>query len=158
MADSTIQGTEATPKSRGFLGPAILVAAVLGLYYVTMRPSEPLEGWQLDYASALTQAAGTDRKLVVAFHMEGCPPCRAMEQQVLASPSVREALEAFIPVRVDASRQRELANLFGIEGTPTYAIVDSSGRVLARCEGFQPVEAFVEFLKGGSHRRAAAVP
>lgn len=158
MADSTMQHIEATPRSRRPWGPVIIVVAALGFYYVTTLPSRPLDGWQVDYASALTQAAGTDRKLVVAFHTDGCPPCRTMEQQVLTSPLVRKALDAFIAVRVDASRERELANLFDIAGTPTYTIVDKSGRVLARCEGFQPVEAFVEFLKSASHLRSAAVP
>ncbi len=126
--------------------PILLVLALLGLYFVTSRPSEPPAGWGQDYHQAVAQAAKTDRQVVVAFYMDGCPPCSAMDRTVLRTPEVRKSLSNFVPVRVDVNRDFQLANQFGVYGTPTYAVLNADEKLVAKCEGMQSTEAFVQFL------------
>ena len=135
----------------------MFVAGLATLYFITIRPGSIPEGWGTDYQAARAEAARTagsksdGRKVLIAFYMAGCPPCAAMDRLVLSTAAVRSALEAFVPVRVDVDQDRELANHFEVFGTPTFAVVDADGRILAKCEGYQPVAAFIKFLAGNPH-------
>ena len=136
----------ARSDGRNRWGPALLLAGMAALYFVTTRPAPIPEGWGTDYGAAFAEAAAEDRKVLIAFYMQRCPPCTAMDRMVLSTSAVKSALAAYIPVRVDVDEQRELANRFEVLATPTYAVVDAEGGVLARCEGYQPVETFIKFL------------
>ena len=127
-------------------GSFLLIGLLLALFFVATRPVPPPPGWGTDYATAFAEAAGANKKLVIAFHMPGCPPCTVMDRTTLKSEAVAQALDAYVPVRVDVSKEVTLANRFGVYATPVYAIVDSQGRLLSRREGAQSVESFVRFL------------
>ena len=141
---------EVNDRPRGVLArltPVFVAIALVVLYYAVAGHSTPPQGWGSDYAAAIGTASETDRNVVVAFYSKGCPPCAAMDRNVLGSEAVRGELAGFVPVRVDAFQERELANRFGVQGTPTYAVIDPQGRLLARCDGYQPEERFVAFLR-----------
>ena len=70
-----------------------------------------------------------------------------MDRTVLNQDPIKAALKDYVPVRVDTNRHPELAARFGALATPTYAVINSRGRLLARCEGLQSVEGFLSFLK-----------
>lgn len=127
-------------------GPSLLVTGTLVVYFVSTRPASAPIGWGGDYDAALVEAKATDRNVVVAFHMRGCPPCYEMDRSVLGAPEVRTALERFVPLRLDVDEHRTHANRLDILGTPTYAVLDQQGRLLAKCEGYQPIERFLKFL------------
>ena len=78
-----------------------------------------------------------------------------MNRLVLGTPEVRSALDGYVPIQLNADEHRELANRLGAVGAPTYAVVDAEGRLLAKCDGYQSVSAFVMFLKGSSRSPAA---
>ena len=148
--DRELRQPSATSTARSFQwGPALLIVCVLAFYYVMTRPPPIPEGWGTDFDAAMAEAAATDKRLVVAFSMHGCAPCVAMDRSVLPDKRVREALEAFIPVRVEIDSQMDVAARFGIFGAPTYAVIDAAGSVLAGCEGYQPVDQFIKFLAYG---------
>jgi thioredoxin-related protein len=130
--------------------PVLFAAALVALYYVITHTGSSLENWSTDYTAAITRAASTDRMVLVAFYSEGCPSCAAMKRGVLNSPAVREALAGFIPVKVNVACERKLANSLGVVGTPTYAVLDGRGKLLAWCDGYQPVDQFVRFLERAS--------
>ena len=126
--------------------PALLTLTVFVVYYVATRPGPPLEGWGGDIPSAIAQAASTDKKVLIAFHTDDCPPCVVMERTVLNTARVQKALDGYIPVMVDPFRQYTQARGLGVFATPTYVVLDSSGRLLARAEGLQSAERFLKLL------------
>ena len=142
-------GQEGPPptKRRQRWGTVILILAVVGLYILTTRPAPPPEGWGTDFQVAIEEAESTDRKVLAAFHMPGCPPCTVMNRTVLNQAAVRQALGDYVPVQVDTTVHPELAARWGAYAAPTYAVIDPNGRLLAKCEGLQTVEQFVTFLK-----------
>ena len=97
--------------------------------------------------AAVHEAETTNRKVLVAFHMPGCPPCKVMDRTVLNQDAIKRGLGDYVPVRVDAARHPDLAGRYGAYATPTYAVIDSRGRLLARVEGQQTVEQFLTFLE-----------
>lgn len=118
---------------------------------VVAQQSPHPDGWGDDYTQARNEAERTHQPLLVAFHMQGCTWCDAMVTNVLNTGEVRSALTHYVPVKLDLERQRELANRLNVYGAPTYAILDASGQLIEKCEGYQPLNVFVEFLHRHSH-------
>ena len=135
---------------RGNWGPILLGAGVVAIYFLATRsPGLPL-GWEVNYATAQKQAQTDQKKMLVAFSMDGCPPCRMMERSVLPTEPVKQALAGFVPVYVDAVKNSELAEKMGIVGTPTFVVAASDGTPLLSVSGYVPVDSFVEFLQKGA--------
>ncbi len=140
-----------TEKQRTFpWGLAALLVCVLALYVWTDRPTPALAGWETNFERALAEAAARDKKVLVAFYMNGCPYCVAMDRTVLGTEAVRSAIKTYVPVRVNMEEQRELSNRYAVFGAPTFAVLDAEGRLLTRSEGFQAAETFIKFLERAS--------
>lgn len=135
-----------------------VLACVIAVYSVTARSPGIPAGWETDYDAALATASAEDRKMVVAFHMRGCPPCAVMDRLVLGSAAVRNALAGFVPVRVDIDQRPDLAARFGVFATPTYAVLDAEGRLISKCEGYQSKKAFAAFVEQATAARRGVTP
>jgi len=90
-----------------------------------------------------------------------------MDRSVLRSEPVKKAIERFVPVRLNGNREVDLSLRYRILSSPTFLVLTPQGDVLARREGFVPVEEFVSFLRGaaapgdggsGSAASSSAVP
>ena len=126
--------------------PAAIVLALVMVYIVSTRSAPIPPGWSDDYEAALTEAADSQHNVLIAFHLRNCPPCVAMERFVLSSAIVQESLERYTPVVVDANRRYDLAQRYGVYGTPTYAIIDVQGNLIDKVSGYQGAEGFARFL------------
>lgn len=126
--------------------PAVLAVLVVTFYYLSTRPAPALEGWMTEFAPAQAEAAATNRSMLVQFTLPGCPPCVAMKRTVLNQKPVIKALSDFVPVHIDASKEPELATRYGVFTAPAYAVVDATGTLLAKVDGFVQVDEFVAFL------------
>jgi len=147
----TIESLQAVPRKSA---PRWALAALgVGVAIVFLAPSgtsSPPEGWGDDPQAAFDEAAGTSRRVVLGFYLPGCPPCAAMEHEVLPAKAVRTALDGFVPVLVNAITHPEFAERYQVEVTPTYIITDAQGNQLARSVGYQSVDEFVAFVRNVS--------
>lgn len=130
--------------------PVVLILGVLAFYFYGMRPAAPPPGWEVDLTAAVELAKTSGKKLVLAFHSEGCPPCKAMDRTVLRSEEVQTALRPFVPVRVDAHEAQDVAVRYGVFATPAYVIIQPDGTPIGRADGFISAEQFVVFLSRAS--------
>ncbi|MHC4697627.1 MAG: thioredoxin family protein [Planctomycetota bacterium] len=126
--------------------PAIIAILIVGLYYTVTWSSPSFENWEVSYDDAVAKATSSNRNILAAFYLEGCPPCAIMDRFVLNRKKVKRALKSCVPVRVDARAQLELSVRYEVYATPTYLVTTPEGEVLARCEGYQSVNDFVAFL------------
>lgn len=150
MPDRVVPSRKTGPESLGQWVPLLIALGALGLYVVATRPTPPLEGWETDYAAAIDKARSSQKPLLIDFYMDNCASCVVMERTVLNQLPVEQALSDFVRVRVDVMRERHVANRYGVVGTPTYAVVDTDGTLVAKIEGVQPVDRFIKFLKRAS--------
>lgn len=138
-----------------FLQSAVLLALLLVVYAWTSRPKDPPPGWGDDFATAI-EAAGAGNKLVVIdFYQRGCGPCMHMEQDVLPDAKVTEALDGYVPIRLNALENREVSLRYRIAETPTFVVIDADGRMVDRASGTYTPTEFAAFLTD-ARRRADA--
>lgn len=128
---------------------------VLGLTatYLSAAPAAPAPAdkiWYTSFAEAFAQADKLKRPLLVHFYGPSCPPCRAMDEQVLHQPQVKTLLQTrVVGVKINAGQgcTREdirLVERFGVHSLPTDIIFDpQTGQVYSQASGFQDLGRYL---------------
>ena len=126
---------------------------------VTTRAEELT--WQTNFAQASTDAAQQHKYMLLDFTgSDWCPWCIKMDKEVFSQPKFSEfALKNLILVRLDfprrtpqsaaeKSQNEGLAQKYGIEGFPTYLLLDSTGKEVRRQVGYLQggTSAFINWL------------
>ncbi len=115
--------------------------------------------WRNDFAAARREAQSTGRPMFLDFGTHACIYCQKLDAITFRSPLVAKLLnDYFIPVRVEAERERDLTNSMGVRNFPTLVILDGSGKILGRREGFCEPDPMAAFLEQGRRVIASAAP
>jgi protein disulfide-isomerase len=135
-------------SNRAFIRPLILGVALLALSPVASVFGESLV-WQTDYAAAKSAATQQNKYILLDFTgSDWCPYCIKMDKEVFAKPAFSNfADQKLILVKLDfprranqsaseKSQNQELAKKYGIEGFPTYVLLDPSGKEIRRQVGY----------------------
>jgi protein disulfide-isomerase len=147
------------------LSPLRLPFSAVGLALVlTAAPSLRAAelSWQTDFAQASQQAAQEHKYILLDFTgSDWCPWCIKMDKEVFNQSQFSDfALKNLVLVKLDfprktaqspaeKSQNEDLAKKFGIEGFPTYVLLDSSGKEVRRQVGYLQggAIAFLDWLK-----------
>jgi thiol:disulfide interchange protein DsbD len=129
-------------RTRGHLGPGVLVAAIgaialVGAGRIELTPQRvvaPPHGEAVAYERATLEAALAEgRPAFVYFTAHWCLTCKLNERRVLDTPRAREELEAlgFAVFRADWTLRNPLITtelaLLGRAGVPVYALYPAGG-------------------------------
>lgn len=91
---------------------------------------------EADMKTASEQAKSGNKLLFVDFMADWCEPCKYLEQEVFSLPEVADYFNSrFVCVRVDVSKEENLARQYRIQAIPTLLFVDARGKELKRLEG-----------------------
>lgn len=102
--------------------------------------------WRPDWPAALKEARTANLPLVLEIYLEGCPVCARLARETHTDASVIEALnERFIPVRLEARENLDLAQELNVTAAPTTLRFSPDGKEMGRVMGFQSPE---EYLTG----------
>src|SRR3954452_4360013 len=113
--------------------------------------------WRTDYGRALDEARASNQLLWIQFTAPWCPNCTRMEQDSFSQPAIRgHARRSFVPVKLRADANEELALHFGLTGLPATVIVAPSREVLAVRQGYLGPEDLDQLLAGSLSRPGAA--
>ena len=131
-----------------------------GNSYAENPESEDL--WLSDHQAAMEKAKEKERPVLLNFTgSDWCPPCIQMERTVFQTPEFAEGVrDDWVLLELDFPRgieqpetlQRQnqtLAEQFGIQGFPTFVLLNADGEELARHVGGKPggPEAFLRWLE-----------
>jgi len=139
----------------------LLAAVVMGLSVSVALGTEdvPAVTWSENLSGALARAGNELKPVLLVFSSPDCPWCVRLKSETLGEKEVLKALEGFICVAIDTSRDPKAAQEFQIEGVPMTLILAGDGRPLAVGQGFMNKETFLAFLdeyrKGGGKRESA---
>jgi protein disulfide-isomerase len=135
-------------------GLALLISAATSLRATELT-------WQTDFAQASQQAAQEHKYILLDFTgSDWCPWCIKMDKEVFSQSQFSDfALKNLVLVRLDFPRKaaqsaaeknqnKELATKYGIEGFPTYILLDPSGKEVRRQVGYLQggATAFIDWL------------
>ena len=136
------------------------IALVLLLSAATSLRAAELT-WQTDFTKASQQAAQEHKYILLDFTgSDWCPWCIKMDKEVFDGSQFSDfAAKNLVLVKVDfprkaaqspneKSQNAELAKKYGIEGFPTYVLLDSSGKEVRRQVGYLQggANAFIDWL------------
>jgi len=120
-----------------------------GWYYRATGTAAPDSAiaWRTDLDGALAEARSADKRVLVYFSADWCPPCAAMKHDVWPHPAVAGAIDAgYVPMLVDADRDTLLAARYRVSAIPTVLLLDAQGRVVKRNDGYLPRSGMLRFL------------
>lgn len=106
--------------------------------------------WTYDVDKGLAKAKKENKPMMVDFMAVWCPPCHAMEDSTFTSPDVIKKASAFVPVRIDIDKKREvaakygaLARKYGGIGIPNVLFMAPDGRKLKHIVGYYAPQQFI---------------
>lgn len=102
--------------------------------------------WRPDWPAAQEEAQKSHLPLVLEIYLEGCPVCARLARETHTDAGVIKALnERFIPVRLEARENLDLAQELNVTAAPTTLRFSPDGTEIHRVVGFQSPE---EYLTG----------
>jgi thioredoxin-related protein len=137
---------ECTMLSNSFWSRILIVGT--GIFFFA-APAARADGvpWRYDYDRALRESRRTGRPLLVHVGTRHCVWCRRMEASTLCDPDVSQLLaDRFIPLKIDAEAEQELAHDFGVRSYPTLFLVSPHREILETQEGFVSAPRFLDQL------------
>ncbi len=130
----------------GFVASAVLLAAGLARAYVSSTWYEDASG----YEEAVRQQKLFHAPMLVYFHVDWCPHCKAFDQ-LLEDGQVRGKLGEAIKVRINPehgeAERKVFADRFGAKGYPSIYWLASENDAPRKISNKGPAEAFLAQLR-----------
>ncbi len=106
----------------------------------------PWEPWS---DQAFARARAEKRLVLLDVGAEWCHWCHVMDDTTYREPAVLRLLsDRYVPVRVDADAQPDLANRYEDYGWPATIVLDGDGRELVKFRGYIAPERMRSLLEG----------
>ncbi len=122
--------------------PSRLVERHGGLHFVL----DPRVGCQV--------AARQGLPCLLFFTAEWCTYCHQMEDSAFRDAAVHSLAEGFVCILVDADREPQLCEHYGVSGFPTVQFVAADGRALHKLVGRQSAAELATGMRAASKRFA----
>jgi hypothetical protein len=134
----------------GFLLAVLIVGTVV---WFRQGHGPQLQGWGGDLPTAIGQAKDHNRRIIVFFSQD--PPSeddRHAMDNVIRQPDMEKAVKRFgyVTVHLDTNNNSAEARKYGVSATPTYLLLDSTGKELKRTSGRMNVSTFTNTFLGVS--------
>ncbi len=110
--------------------------------------AEELINWYEDLPTARQISQQYKVPILVHFYGDQCMPCRTLEKNVFTRPEVASTMQRyFVPVRINATRDRKTAAEFGVHSWPTDVFVSPDGKTLSQGVCNQNANAYLQNLQ-----------
>lgn len=103
-----------------------------------------------NYQDAVAQSRQYGMPILVYFEADWCGWCKKMKSETLNSSAVKEVMTNYILVYVNADRDRQIVQQFGVSGLPSYVITNSRSINLKSGKGYKNASKFAEWLNDPS--------
>jgi len=108
-----------------------------------------------DHGMARARAGAEGRPLLILFRASWCRHSADMSRGMLLDPEIVRRSRRFICVAVDADRDRDICESYGVTGFPTLLVLSADGTELERQVGAMPPERMAAMLDRSDRLRQA---
>jgi len=130
---------------------SLLLAAAFVLLPAQLRADDIR--WRASYAEAYAEATKTGKPMFMDFGSENCYWCKRLEATTFQAPEVAKLInERFVPVRIDATVDVDLARAVTVQALPTLFVLAPDRTILNRHEGYAEAPQLIQFLTQGLER------
>jgi thioredoxin-like negative regulator of GroEL len=108
--------------------------------------------WITGTTKALKEARSSGNPVVVDLWAVWCEPCKLMEKTTFRDSRVLQAIDGFVPLKVDADADTIFVERYEIEIFPTMLFLDEKGEEITRLTGLieaDPLLAKLEKVSSG---------
>jgi thiol:disulfide interchange protein len=137
-------------STRAFVLSTLMLVAIVSMLAANGSAEKPRHTkkrggieWTYNIDDALVRAKKQGKPVMVDFMAVWCPPCKAMEDSTFCDRAVVEKAAAFVPVRIDIDKQRDVATKYGAlarkyggVGIPNILFLDDDGAKLKHVVGY----------------------
>jgi len=121
----------------------ILIPVFLLIALAFILPPVYAISWRHDLESALKAAKSQQKPVLIDFYTEWCGWCKKLDSDTYSDSRVNSASEKFVCVKIDAEKEPEIANKYGVTGFPTIIFLDSNASVISTIPGYLPPDEFL---------------
>lgn len=99
------------------------------------------------YANAQSRK-DDNRKYFIYFYSEQCGYCNMLEKKTFSDKEVIDYINSnYTPIKINASKEFQLASKFGIQGVPDLRFLTPKGDKIARWPGFIETKRLLPLLQ-----------
>lgn len=103
--------------------------------------------WQ-SYQSGMKKIADENKKGFIHFYTDWCTYCKLMNQKTFTNDAVIAFLnQNFVPIRVDAEEQRNVAKKYGVSSFPNNGFIAEDQSEIGKRPGFIPPDLLLKMLE-----------
>jgi thiol:disulfide interchange protein len=125
------------------LGAALFAIAGIG----RLMSGRELIPWRNDLAAAQREAGTTHKPVFAYFTAQWCGPCQSLRHTTWADRAVANALQAYVPVKIDIDEHPDLAQRYAPSYIPAFVVLNGDGSVAKEQTGALSPEDFLAWLK-----------
>jgi thiol:disulfide interchange protein len=130
-----------SPAAKRWTVYGTLIAAVIVLMFLQAWPANDRVPWRTDLRAALDDARADDRRALVYFYADWCPPCQRLAKTVFShEPTAQRLADAVVPIKADVTspdpgEAQAFHDAWGVQALPTMILFDAQGREISRHVG-----------------------
>ena len=128
----------------------LLLGAALAMPVVVVLAQDPVQEikWRHDYSLARKEAQDKGLPLVIDFGTKTCFYCAKLDQTTFRDPRIVSVMnERFVPLKIDADVEADLASRLHISNYPTILLAGADGKILSTMVGYKDAREFQENLQ-----------
>ena len=102
--------------------------------------------WVTRTSEAFAESTRSGKPVLLDLWAIWCVPCKEMEETTYRDPAVIQALEGFVPLKINIDANELIVERYAVDGFPATLFLDKDGGEITRRGGLLKADALLETL------------